>query len=1409
MGAIAEARSVYLLEDRASPTMRAIRQEGERMLPVLDRVGAQLDRIGTKEQIGRVEAYSERVRGLRTEMVELGAVHARPSVEVQGIAAARSELALLRAELAAFDRRSAQARVGVSAPSAIGAAATVGTARTITSGGGQGLRSVGFGPLNFGSRTGLALIGAAIPAARGLIGGAGALTATVGGAAIGAGAVGYGAGLGTAVAGYGALAGIAKPLAERLKLVESAQKAVTGAQDQYNAALQEYGRRSDQAAAAERALNAARRERNRITPQGAREFLQQRRGFSQDWRQATQPGQQALLGLGSSFFADLRGATPRLAGASNEVAGAAQAQGSRFSDFLTAERQLTSMERLTGAFANNLDEGRRITQNLVLSFSNVARASIPFFHEGMVFVEGWTEGWADSSSDIEGTRRAIGGYVDDLRAVADLTGSAIELTKDLFGPARPEGRTMVEDLTATLDRWDRWVERNPAAVTDFWHEGVESTEKIAEFLGHAVSELNRLGDALGPIMDQFLTLANLGGGAGLFLPMALRYGVGRAVGGAGAAGGAGPTILPGGGAPAAGGAAAAAGLGAGYLAARGGAYPTRGGGGYIGGTASRIGAGTRVLGGALPMGGGFVTPEGFASRYGGVEGSRYAMPTSQLGTRSYGLSRLGAPLGNAARAGGRFLAPVSLAMGALDFATFDGSPAERGQAALSGASLGIIPRPLTGDEKADQGVQGANTFLDFIGRRFDDPRNQLAEIGKLRGSLRRNPDAEFFVDPRTGVDVREREGVEALAKVIDEEYRVRRDLVKQLDREEARGRLAKSRARGMTRAADLQEGFGVNLKAGMDPDAAFGDVADATLSRMEGMRRAGARVLGDNMLEWGRAMEARNPELVGVVDSLGNRIERRMQRMGRHVAVVNGQIYTTSEKDWKRIADAIGTYAERARQRASSAFTALQRQAFGQLQGMGFSSSEARALVSMGDASSSKADRQSAARTISGDGVRRGDVGFGTSDAARTGDGWGDRMGDGKGKGSRGPQGLPGRQGSVSLAGADPDLAPYAADAARFGLSVSSGLRPGSITSAGNTSFHASGRALDLAGSPDAMLSFAQHAARAYGSRLEELIHTPLGFSISDGQRVAPYATADHYDHVHLADTGAPGRMKGAGLMVGGDVGAIEMLGRLKAPRSGMGGVGGAMADRAGEMLAVGMRRKINDAIRKGRGLGGGGAYDGGVMTFGQVARLAESVGLPGVTFAQIAKGESGFNPAAIGHDPGGTLGLGLWQITTSYNDDIIAKYGGRDAMLNPRTNALAARDIYERQGIGAWYGTRYMTGPNLHYQGDGWGQPSWGGWHAKGGRGRATRPTIIGVGEGGPAGEDVFIRPNRGGPSAGRSSGTRRPLVIEQINVTYAKSGDMRDAIVRRVREEVAEAFDELADELLEGSHDEDALLA
>ena len=96
------------------------------------------------------------------------------------------------------------------------------------------------------------------------------------------------------------------------------------------------------------------------------------------------------------------------------------------------------------------------------------------------------------------------------------------------------------------------------------------------------------------------------------------------------------------------------------------------------------------------------------------------------------------------------------------------------------------------------------------------------------------------------------------------------------------------------------------------------------------------------------------------------------------------------------------------------------------------------------------------------------------------------------------------------------------------------------------------------------------------------------------------------------------------------------------------------------------------------------------------VRKIAEAAGLPGLTFEQIAHGESSYEPGAIGHDPGGTLGYGLFQNTTGVNgpgfEREVRRLGGWGQMLNPVKNAEAAKWLFDRGGLSHWYGTKYLT---------------------------------------------------------------------------------------------------------------------
>jgi hypothetical protein len=87
----------------------------------------------------------------------------------------------------------------------------------------------------------------------------------------------------------------------------------------------------------------------------------------------------------------------------------------------------------------------------------------------------------------------------------------------------------------------------------------------------------------------------------------------------------------------------------------------------------------------------------------------------------------------------------------------------------------------------------------------------------------------------------------------------------------------------------------------------------------------------------------------------------------------------------------------------------------------------------------------------------------------------------------------------------------------QFGLTTTSGYRPG------DDGWHGQNRARDLAGPAGAMMSYARALFNRMGSRLLELIYTPMGVGIKNGKPVniqsfyGSAVAADHYDHVHVA----------------------------------------------------------------------------------------------------------------------------------------------------------------------------------------------------------------------------------------------------------------------------------------------------
>jgi hypothetical protein len=223
--------------------------------------------------------------------------------------------------------------------------------------------------------------------------------------------------------------------------------------------------------------------------------------------------------------------------------------------------------------------------------------------------------------------------------------------------------------------------------------------------------------------------------------------------------------------------------------------------------------------------------------------------------------------------------------------------------------------------------------------------------------------------------------------------------------------------------------------------------------------------------------------------------------------------------------------------------------------------------------------------------------------------------------------------------------------AAGFGNVVTSGYRPG------DPGWHGKNRARDYAGGD--MLAFAKFMAGAYGSKLLELIHTPLGFGIKNGQNVplsfwGGDVNADHFDHVHVA------------FRRGG-----------KVPGSGPGDKVPALLE-SGEFV---VRKKIVDKFGPTFFAGLNGMAAGGIAGAVDAARGAGFRGENLVRAVAIAGAESRYNPKAQNlkypdHS------IGLWQINQLAHK---GRFGSDAQLKNPAKNAKAAFALFRESGFRPW----------------------------------------------------------------------------------------------------------------------------
>lgn len=156
------------------------------------------------------------------------------------------------------------------------------------------------------------------------------------------------------------------------------------------------------------------------------------------------------------------------------------------------------------------------------------------------------------------------------------------------------------------------------------------------------------------------------------------------------------------------------------------------------------------------------------------------------------------------------------------------------------------------------------------------------------------------------------------------------------------------------------------------------------------------------------------------------------------------------------------------------------------------------------------------------------------------------------------------------------------------GTAITSGYRPGAITSSGYPSYHGRGMALDIAPSAKAFNTI----LATFGPSIAELIYTPMrGRQIKDGKSTiyGGAVAADHYDHVHWAMRRSvgdvtPGSMQGmTGNLVTGWIGdALKALvtAPLKVARAAINGITGRFGSSEWVKVMGGIAKAPVDAVQ-------------------------------------------------------------------------------------------------------------------------------------------------------------------------------------------------------------------------------------
>jgi len=288
-----------------------------------------------------------------------------------------------------------------------------------------------------------------------------------------------------------------------------------------------------------------------------------------------------------------------------------------------------------------------------------------------------------------------------------------------------------------------------------------------------------------------------------------------------------------------------------------------------------------------------------------------------------GLGRVGMGV---ARFAGRAFWPLAALMGIGDFLGTEGNFGQKLQGAASGATFGVIPKPMTDEARTQRGIETAGEFMkeqmEANGKGMRGMSKTVEEITKridvAQQLLRGDPYGPDGVIGRTELAVSaatDNGNATELRAYIDQLTKDKRVAVGSRD--------AQSLQRASGAQSDLSRAFDLAFsKRGDKAYKTFVDNALYELSRLEG---SGARALSQANLTWLAEQKKDNPKLKKVYNEFAQGVEDRFKEMGRRVQVINGQIFTSTQAEYERLSGGLGTNLERERQRGEKLTPAQKR----------------------------------------------------------------------------------------------------------------------------------------------------------------------------------------------------------------------------------------------------------------------------------------------------------------------------------------------------------------------------------------------------------------------------------------------------------------------------------------------------